>query len=110
MLKHSLFVFIIGWVLWFALDKHPAAIGAYVPARSGSLLQNFQLAFDMIKAGYWKAAYAFIWEAHFVVLSLLAGIMSSILFQSVANALRRRRSRAAMRAQAGAADGTERDE
>ena len=110
MLRHSLLVFVIGWVLWFAIDKHPASIGAFVPARSGSVLENFQLAFDMIKAGYWKAAYVFIWKAHYVVLSLIAGIMSSILFQNIANVLHRRKSLAAMRAQASTADGADRDE
>ena len=83
-------MFIIGWVLWFVIDKHPASLGAIVPGESGNMLDNFQLAFDMLKAGYLKASYVFIWKEHYIVLSLIAGLMTSILFQAVLNALRRR--------------------
>jgi hypothetical protein len=54
------------------------------------MLDNFQLAFDMLKAGYLKASYVFIWKEHYIVLSLIAGLMTSIIFQAVLNALRRR--------------------
>jgi len=91
MLNHSIFMFIIGWVLWFVIDKQPASLGAIVPGDVGSLLDNFQLAFDMLKAGYLKASYVFIWKEHYIVLSLIAGLMSSIIFQAVSNALRRRK-------------------
>jgi len=91
MLNHSIFIFIIGWVLWFVIDKHPASLGTIVPGESGKLLDNFQLAFDMLKAGYLKASYVFIWNAHYIVLSLIAGLMSSIIFKAVSNILRRRK-------------------
>jgi len=86
-------MFIIGWVLWFFIDKHPAALGTIVPGEFDSLLNNFQLAFDMLKAGYLKASYVFIWKAHYLVISLIAGLLSSILFQSAFNVLRRRKLR-----------------
>ena len=60
MLYHSFFVFIIGWVIWFSIDKHPAALGTIVPGDLGGLLDNFQLAFDMLRAGYLKASFVFI--------------------------------------------------
>ena len=84
-------MFIIGWVLWFVIDKQPASLGAIVPGESGNLLDNFQLAFDILKAGYLKASYVFIWREHYVVLSLIAGLMSSTIFQIVSNTLRRRK-------------------
>ena len=91
MLNHSIFIFIIGWVSWFAIDKQPASLGTFVPGELGNLLDNFQLAFDMLKAGYLKASYVFIWKEHYIILSLIAGLMSSIIFQVVSNALRRRK-------------------
>lgn len=89
-------MFILGWVSWFVIDKHPASLGATVPGESGQLLDNFQLAFDMLKAGYLKASYVFIWKAHYIVLSLIAGLMTSIIFQAVSNVLRRRKLRQVM--------------
>ncbi|MEE9492295.1 MAG: hypothetical protein V3W04_02800 [Gammaproteobacteria bacterium] len=46
-------------------------MGLYLPAVSENLLQNFQTAFDLLKAGYVKAAYVFIWRAHYLVLTLI---------------------------------------
>ena len=47
----------------------------------------------MLKAGYLKASYVFIWKAHYLVISLIAGLLSSILFQSAFNVVRRRKLR-----------------
>jgi len=91
MLNHSIFIFIIGWVLWFITDKHPASLGTMLPGEYDSLLDNFQLSFDMLKAGYLKASYVFIWKAHYIVLSVITGLLSSMIFQAVSNVLRRRR-------------------
>jgi len=110
MLKHSIFVFIIGWVLWFATEKHPASLGVIVPGESGNLLGNFQMAFDMMKAGYLKAAYIFIWKAHYIVLSLIAGLMSSIIFQAAAKILRQRKLREVMRPEILTSNKTDSDE
>ena len=107
MFFHSVLVFTIGWLLWFAVDKHPASLRAYVPADSGDLLVNFQLAVDMLKAGYWKASYVFIWKAHYIVLSLLIGIMTSFIFQGVSNAVRQRKRRRETRPEAIASDKTD---
>jgi len=86
-------MFVIGWVLWFFIDKHPAALGTLVPGEFDSLLNNFQLSFDMLKAGYLKASFVFIWKAHYITLSIIAGLLSSILFQAASNVLRRRKLR-----------------
>ena len=84
-------MFILGWVMWFIIDKHPASLGTIVPGDLGSLLDNLQLAFDILKAGYLKASYVFIWREHYIVLSLVAGLITSTLFRAVSNALRRRK-------------------
>jgi hypothetical protein len=86
-------MFVIGWVLWFFIDKNPAALGTMVPGEFDSLLNNFQLASDMLKAGYLKASFVFIWKAHYFVIAIIAGLLSSIIFQAVANILRRRKLR-----------------
>lgn len=86
-------MFVLGWVLWFFIDKHPASLGAIVPGELDTLLDNFQLAFDMLKAGYLKASFVFIWKAHYLVIAIIAGLLSSIIFQGVANILRRRKLR-----------------
>ena len=100
----------LGWVLWFSINKHPAALGAIVPAESDRLLNNFQLAFDMTKAGYLKASFVYLWRAHFIVLSLVAGLISSLIFQTVSNMLRRRKLRAVMRPGMRASDNADPDE
>ena len=91
MLNHSIIMFVIGWALWFLIDKHPASLGTMVPGELDGLLNNFQLAFDMMKAGYLKASYVFIWKAHYIVLSIIAGLLSSLAFQGIPNILRRRK-------------------
>jgi len=107
MLNHSIFMFIIGWVLWFVVDKQPASLGTIVPGELGNLLDNFQLAFDMLKAGYLKASYVFIWKEHYIVLSLIAGLMTSVIFQAVSNILRRRNLHQVMWPDKGASDKTD---
>ena len=110
MIRHSVFVFILGWVLWFAIEKHPASLGAIVPGETGRLLGNFQLAFDMVKAGYPKAAFVFLWQEHYVVLSIIAGLVSSFTFQAVSDSLRRRKLREVMRPTAPASEKMDHDQ
>jgi ABC-type Co2+ transport system permease subunit len=107
MFNHSIVMFIFGWALWFAIDKHPAALGAIVPAQSGDMLANFQLAVDMLKAGYWKASFVFLWKAHYIVLSLIAGLMTSFVFRAVSNLFRQRKLREVMRPETLASDKTD---
>ncbi len=93
MFNYSVFVFIGGWVLWFFIDKHASAPGMPVPETLDTMLENFQLCFDILKAGYMKAAYVFIWKAHYLVLSVIGGLLLSILFEQVSGMLRRRHLR-----------------
>ena len=90
MINYSVFSFISGWVLWFLIDKHPPALGGVLPPAGDSLLQNFQLAFDLLSAGHLKAAYVYIWHAHYLIVSLGAGLLLSMLSAGIKGRLRRR--------------------
>lgn len=96
MINHSIIMFVIGWVIWFAIDKHPASLGVVVPVELDTMIENFQLAFDMLKAGFLRASYIFIWKAHYIVLSILFGLLASIVFEMISNIIRRRNLRQLM--------------
>lgn len=95
MLRSAFIVFVAGWAGWFLLDK-PYPLQRGFPHASENLLENFQLAFDMARAGYWIHAYIFIWHAHYIVLSLLLGALLAMLFSSLSGQLGRRRMRRLM--------------
>jgi hypothetical protein len=96
MFNFSIIIFVTGWVLWFFIDKHPASLGVIVPAELDTILANFQLAFDMLTAGYLRASYVFIWKAHYIVLSIIAALLISALREATSNILRRRHLRQVM--------------
>jgi len=74
------------------MDK-PGAVQFSIPERSDDLLGNFQYAFDMLKAGYPSLAFVFIWKQHYIVLSLLGGVLLAVAAGSVSDFLGRRRMR-----------------
>ena len=92
MFRSMLFVFIAGWVAWFWIDK-PDPRAYPLPPVSDSVVQNFQRAFDMLKGGFPDLAYLYIWNAHYLILSLLGGLLLLALFQGVSRVLGRRRMR-----------------
>lgn len=92
MLRASVLVFIAGWVLWFLVDKS----GLMLPRTTESLLQNFQTAFDMLRAGYPLPAFLFVWQSHYLVLSLLGGLLLSMMYGSLRGAFARRHLRKVM--------------
>jgi len=96
MFNFSIIIFIIGWVLWFFIDKHPASLGTVVPGELDAMLDNFQLAFDMLSAGYLRASYVFIWKAHYIVLSIILALLFSSIYQVFSNVFRRRHLRQLM--------------
>jgi len=96
MFNFSIITFVVGWVLWFFIDKHPASLGVIVPAELDTMLANFQLAFDLLTAGYLRASYVFIWKAHYIVLSIIAALLISALREATSNILRRRHLRQVM--------------
>jgi hypothetical protein len=49
------------------------------------------MAFDMLTAGYLRASYVFIWQAHYIVMTVVAALLLSSLYQMLSNIFRRRR-------------------
>lgn len=96
MFNSSIFIFILGWVTWFFIDKHPASLGLVVPEELDTLLENFQLAFDLLKAGLLRASFVFIWKAHYIILSIIGGLLFSLLLEALSNLVRRRHLRQIM--------------
>ena len=90
MLQSAFLVFLAGWMIRFLIDKPPTGqLG--LPEVSDSMLENFQQSFDMLKAGHMDMAYVFIWDAHYLVLSLLGGILIGLLYGAISDHLGRRR-------------------
>ena len=96
MFNFSVIVFVIGWALWFFIDKHPASLGVVVPEELDTVLENFQLAFDMLSAGYLRASFVFLWKAHYIVFSVITALLLSALHGGISNFLRRRHLRQLM--------------
>jgi hypothetical protein len=110
MLRSTFVVFIAGWIAWFWIDK-PDLRQFRMPEPGDSILGNFQTAFDMLKAGYFDMSFVYIWNAHYLVLSLLGGALLAVVYGSIADYLGRRRMRRHFlppaRGQAPAADSTQ---
>jgi hypothetical protein len=92
MLRNVFLVFIAGWVLWFWIDKPPVGL-AGLPHPSENMVDNFQRAFDILKSGHLKIAWLYIWDAHYLVLSILGGLLLSAITGTISNQLARRRLR-----------------
>ncbi len=93
MFRGTVIAFIAGWVLWFWIDKNPYSLGPLPQPLDGDFTANFQMAIDLLKAGRYKAAFVYAWKAHYLVLSLGAGLLIAALGVSVSRALSGRRSR-----------------
>ena len=92
MLRNAFIVFLLGWVGWFWIDKPPPD-QQRLPEVSDSLVDNFQAAFNILKAGYPEVAFVYIWNAHYLLLSVAGGVLLSIGIGAVSDALSRRRMR-----------------
>ena len=92
MLRNAFIVFLLGWYLWFWIDKPPPG-QQRLPEVSDSLVENFQVAFNMVKAGYPKVAYVYIWPAHYLLLSIIGGLLLALITGTVSDMLGRRRMR-----------------
>ena len=92
MLRNAFIVFLLGWVSWFWIDKPPPD-QQRLPEVSDSLVENFQVAFNILKSGYPEVAFVFIWNAHYLLLSIAGGVLLSISIGAVSDALSRRRMR-----------------
>ena len=92
MLRSTFFAFLIGWFVWFWIDKPPPA-QLKLPPVSDSLVENFQTAFNLLKAGYLDVAFVYIWGAHYLILSLLGGALLVVVYGAVSGYLSRKRLR-----------------
>jgi hypothetical protein len=92
MFRGVILVFLLGWVIWFWLDKSPVMMES-LPRPQDDVLANFQIAFNILKEGHLHPAFIFIWRSHYILLSLLGGLLVSMGWQSIAAALSRRRLR-----------------
>ena len=92
MLRSAFIVFLLGWVIWFWIDKPPPG-QMQLPEVSDSLVENFQVALDMIKAGYLNVSFVYIWNAHYLLLSLLGGALVAAAYGVISDYLSRQRMR-----------------
>ncbi|MGB5537697.1 MAG: hypothetical protein WBN08_17555 [Thiogranum sp.] len=92
MFRGVIFVFLLGWAIWFWLDKSPALMDS-LPRQQDDLISNFQIAFNILKQGHFHPAFIFIWRSHYILLSLLGGLLVSMGWQSISSVLSRRRLR-----------------
>jgi len=85
-------VFIGGWLTWFWIDKPPA--GQFrLPPPGDSLVEDFQRSIDLLKAGHPDMAYLYIWHAHYLILSVVLGILTAVVFRTIADHLSRKSRR-----------------
>lgn len=92
MFRITVIVFVVGWLAWFWIDKPPPGQRG-LPEVSDSIVENFQRAFYMLKAGHADVAYVYIWDAHYLLLSLLGGVLIGVIVGSAGDYLGRRRMR-----------------
>jgi hypothetical protein len=91
MVKGSLLAFAAGWILWFWIDKNPALLGPLPYPSDGDILGNFQAAVNLLKETRIKAAFVYIWKAHYILLSLASGALIAMIGASISRALSRKR-------------------
>jgi len=91
MLRAAVLVFVTGWIVWFWLDKPSLPPG--LQGDDDQLIANFQFTFSLLKRGYFSEAYAFIWRAHYLLLSLLGGLLASMAVAGISRLFARRRYR-----------------
>jgi len=96
MLRNAFISFICGWLIWFSIDKPPGGLDHFLQI-DDSMLINFQRAFDLAKAGYIAPSFVYIWYAHFIVLSLISGVILGYLYDAVAAYWSRRHRRTEFR-------------
>ena len=90
MLRNAFIVFITGWISWFWIDKPHTGLDRFLQT-DDSLLVNFQRAFELLKSGFIEQSFVFIWNAHYVLLSLIGGVMVSLMSGFISDYLARKR-------------------
>ena len=93
MLRGTALAFVAGWLLWFWLDKNPATLGPLPPPANDDYIRNFQITIDLVKHARIRAAYVYIWKAHYIVLSLAAGLAIGAVLGALSRSLSRQKFR-----------------
>lgn len=91
MLRGIIIAFIAGWAAWFWIDKSPHSLGPLPPPLQEQFSANFQIAVDLVKAQRYKAAFVYVWKAHYLLLSIAAGLLLSMIGGAMSRLLGRRR-------------------
>ena len=91
MIRGTLVAFVAGWALWLWLDKNPVLLGPVPYPRDGDFLHNFQVTVDLVKQARMKAAFIYVWKAHYLVLSLAIGLLLGMVGNSISRVRARRR-------------------
>ena len=92
MFRSAFLVFVVGWAVRFLINKPPPGqLG--LPDVSDSMLDNFQQSFDIMKSGHIDVAFVFIWDAHYLILSVLGGLLTGIVYGIISEHINRRRMR-----------------
>jgi hypothetical protein len=91
MLRGVLLTFVVGWIIWFWIDKNPATLGPLAYPGDGDILYDFQVTIDLVKQARFKAAFVYAWKAHYLVLSLAIGALTGMVLAAVSRSLSRNR-------------------
>ena len=91
MIRGIVIAFIAGWTVWFWIDKSPHSLGPLPPPLEEQFSANFQMAVDLVKAQRYTAAFVYLWKAHYLLLSVAAGLVFAMIGGSISRLLARRR-------------------
>ena len=91
MLRAIVIAFIAGWTVWFWIDKSPHSLGPLPPPLEEEYSANFQIAVDLVKAQRYKAAFVYLWKAHYLLLSAATGLLIAMIGGPISRLLGRRR-------------------
>lgn len=89
-MRAFILIFLAGWGFWFWLDKTgPAYLHAAGIEAGDDSTRDFQIGFDLLKAGEPGAAFAFLWYHHYVVMTVLIAILAGFALPQLRRTTRR---------------------
>jgi hypothetical protein len=107
MIRSLILTFLLGWGLWLLLDKEGPAYTHAARIQGGEdTLLDFQVGFDLLKAGEPGAAFAFLWYHHYLILTLLIALVAAFALPPLRRSLGSgwRRGSAALKGRRGRSD------
>ncbi|MCP5143159.1 MAG: hypothetical protein H6980_12500 [Gammaproteobacteria bacterium] len=89
-MRTLLLIFLAGWAFWFWLDKTgPAYLHAADIEAGDDTVRDFQIGFDLLKAGEPGAAFAFLWYHHFILMTVLIAVIAGFALPELRRASQR---------------------